>query len=426
MRRARCASLVALLTLLLTACWPMPGQGPDRRAHNADETALNADTVADMAPLWTAALDRGAASDVVFEDGQVFVHDLTGLHAIDAGTGESNWVASPGTGRFFAGAVIANGDDVLAAPGHFTAPDGWQLTRYAATTGTVAGTIEGDVLDGVRGPVVVSQQPVQFGEAVLWFLKVTDVDAGTSWVGLVNILDTFTTPVTVGTEHIYHIGEGPLTSDPAQDDFGFGLRAFGLTPPATNCGPAGTKSYACPVWATSLPGPEAGPVVLNADQSVAYVATTNGYLDAYSTETGALLWWGQLGGSGSGAPALANDQLYVPTREGNLVVFSTAGCAAPPCAPAWRAVGGPGMNQQPAVAGTGEASVVFTTSSTGELDAFLASPCPTCGTTPRTPLWTAQTGSQVDSAPVVAQGRLYVATNDGRVIAYGAPPQSTE
>lgn len=426
MRRTCRTSLAVGLGLLLTACWPMPGQGPDRRAHNADETTLNAESVVNLAPLWTATLDHGAASDVIFEGEQVFVHDLTGLRAIDAATGEVNWRANPGSGRFFAGAVIAAGDDVLAAPGHQTAPGGWQLTRYSKTTGAITGTVDGDILDGMRGQVVASQEPVRFGTATLWFLKIADLAAGLRWTGLTEAREAFPMPVTVGTQHIYHIGDGPLTPDPAQDAFGFGLRAFSMTPPTTNCGPAGTKSFACPMWATPLPGPAAGPAVLSADQSVAYVAMTNGFLDAYSTATGELLWWGELGGVGAAAPALANDQLFLPTRDGPLVVFSTAGCGTPPCTAAWTAVAGEGMNQQPAVAGTGDTSIVFTTSSNGELNAFLASPCPSCGSTPRAPLWTAQLSSQIDSAPVVAQGRLFVATHDGRVVAYGLPPQPTE
>lgn len=424
MRRTRRTALVAASGLLLAACWPMPGQGPDRRAHNANETTLTAQSVVNLRPLWTARLDHGAASDVIFEGDQVFVHDLTGLHAIDAGTGAVRWKASPGSGRFFAGAVIAAGDDVLAAPGHQTVPGGWQLTRYAKTTGTVTGTVAGDILDAARDQVVASQEPVRFGTATLWFLKVANVATGTQWTGLTEIRDAFPIPVTVGTQHVYHIGDGPLTPDPAQDTFGYGLRAFGMAQPATNCGPAGTKSFACPGWAIQLTGFAAGPPVLSADQSVAYVVTTNGFLDAYSTVTGELLWWGDLAGVGTDSPALANGQLFAPTRDGRLVVFSTAGCATSPCPVAWTALAGEGMNQQPAVAGTGDTAVVFTTSSTGELNAFLASPCPGCGTTPRAPLWTAQLASQIDSAPALAQGRLFVATADGRVVAYGLPAQS--
>jgi outer membrane protein assembly factor BamB len=62
--------------------------------------------------------------------------------------------------------------------------------------------------------------------------------------------------------------------------------------------------------------------------------------------------------------------------------------------------------------------VVFAGADDGTVRAFDAAGCgaPSCA-----PLWSDATGSATTGAPAVNQGRLYVGTADGRVVAYGLP-----
>lgn len=81
----------------------------------------------------------------------------------------------------------------------------------------------------------------------------------------------------------------------------------------------------------------------------------------------------------------------------------------------WTAATGSPIQVQPAVAG----GVVFTGSANGSLHAFAAAGC---GTASCDELWSADTGTAaITGAPAVSQGRLYVGTADGRVVAYGLP-----
>jgi outer membrane protein assembly factor BamB len=94
----------------------------------------------------------------------------------------------------------------------------------------------------------------------------------------------------------------------------------------------------------------------------------------------------------------------VPTSDGHLVVLDTAGTQV------WSASTA-GSPFQPAVAG----GVVFTASTTGNLRAFDATGC---GASTCDPLWSASTGSAITGAPAVSGGRLFIPTDDSRLISY--------
>jgi outer membrane protein assembly factor BamB len=109
-----------------TGCWPAPGQGPNRDAHNTQETTLTAANVADLAEIWTAPLDgpvyepvNNPSGELVTGHGGVYVNDRTTAYRFDAATGEREPSFRPGlAGTFFIAALgsdlIALGDDTIA------------------------------------------------------------------------------------------------------------------------------------------------------------------------------------------------------------------------------------------------------------------------------------------------------------------------
>jgi outer membrane protein assembly factor BamB len=67
--------------------------------------------------------------------------------------------------------------------------------------------------------------------------------------------------------------------------------------------------------------------------------------------------------------------------------------------------------------------VVLVGSSDGNLYAFDAAGTTDCSGTPTfcLPLWTGSTGGGVDSSPAIANGMVYVGSEDGKLYAFGLP-----
>jgi outer membrane protein assembly factor BamB len=82
------------------------------------------------------------------------------------------------------------------------------------------------------------------------------------------------------------------------------------------------------------------------------------------------------------------------------------------CSPLWTGTTGSGIFSSPAVAN----GVVYVGSDDGNLYAFPAS----CGTggADCSPLWTGTAGNNISSSPAVANGVVYVGSYDGSLYAY--------
>jgi outer membrane protein assembly factor BamB len=413
----RACAVVAMLAL--TGCWPVPGQGPDRDAHNPDETTITTDTVGGLVPLWSTSLDGAAASDPVISGGALFVHTLTRLYSLNATTGAVNWSNAPQAGRYYAGAAIASDDHVLVSDGHFVS--NWSARRHDKATGAVVNSVDASILDTMRGDRLALQQPAILGDTAFWFLRLADTAAGTAWSGLVEIQQSFPEPVTLGVDFVYHVGDGVLDTQPGGTETGFGIRAFPTGgPTAHDCGPPQAAVFACPAWVAPLTARPAGPPVIGGDGTLVFVATIDGRLQAFESATGVRLWSYNLAAGVIAAPAVADGHVFVGTTAGKLVALPEQ-CAAPPCAPSWTSEVGAPVNRQPAVAGTADTAVVFATSTTGELRAFAAAGC---GSAVCPPVWTADAGSGVNAAPAVSDGRLFISTAGGELVAYGLPAES--
>src|SRR5687767_12652806 len=89
---------IGLLVVLLPACWPTPGAGPDRRSHNPNERTLTPAVVGELTQAFRVPLTNGAGPPVVTSKG-LFVRTGLSIGAFDSGSGSPRWLASlPGEG----------------------------------------------------------------------------------------------------------------------------------------------------------------------------------------------------------------------------------------------------------------------------------------------------------------------------------------
>jgi outer membrane protein assembly factor BamB len=80
------------------------------------------------------------------------------------------------------------------------------------------------------------------------------------------------------------------------------------------------------------------------------------------------------------------------------------------------ATDGDAVTEQPAVAGPAGDAVVVVGTAGGSVHAF---PADGCGAATCAAAWSYAAGSAVTGAPAVSNGRLYVGTGDGRLLAFG-------
>ncbi len=417
-RGRRLAAGLGLVALAFgaTGCWPSPGQGPNRDAHNTQETTLTAANVASLDEIWAAPLDGPAfepvnnpSGEVVTGHGGVYVNDRGAAYRFDLATGERDWTfdlpAFPEGQLAEMGQVVVAEDDVLVGYGSvgdwFGEGSIWTTTRRDPATGTARSTLyTGGQPMAVRGDdALLAGNRCTEGIACTARYTVFDLVGGDATGGVVGINLSRYAPPTLGSNAVFstNIVLQPTPSSQVQAH------------PLTGINPG-------PLWVTSLGQMAAAMApVLSADESTLYVGTAGASagqghtlfaLDAY---TGAILWSVGVGGQVTAAPALAEGVLYVPTATG-LVAVDDEGTVL------WRAQPGTWISGQPAVAG----GVVYTGALDGTVRAFDADGCgsPTCST-----LWSATTDDPVISAPVVSDAQLYVvsATNNeaGHLVAFG-------
>jgi outer membrane protein assembly factor BamB len=420
----RSIAVVALASALLSGCWPVPGQNADRTSYNPSESHISVSTVGSLEEDWTAHVDIGAVGAPVLSVGRVHVTDGNALYAFDVSTGGRLWkttiVDSDPWYGFSMGATFVEGDQVAANAVFHVLGGGGITSMVDAATGELDRTIGTGGLQSVRSPKGAGIS-ITAGTDLPQWTSLVDVDLATG-ATTSSYLDfsALNAQVTVGRHAIYETGYGPvppygevvIENPPASwqtfQQKGQAIRSFGAG--ARSCLPEGTLPdpnlllfYNCGTWATPLDGVPTAPVI-GPGEAVLYVGTSAGTLYAVDAATGAVQWSTPVGAGVSAPPALANGQLYVPTSDGHLVVLDTAGTQV------WSASTA-GSPFQPAVAG----GVVFTASTTGNLRAFDATGC---GASTCDPLWSASTGSAITGAPAVSGGRLFIPTEDGRLISY--------
>jgi outer membrane protein assembly factor BamB len=418
MRRVvRCLGIVGLI-VVSAGCWPAPGQGPDRQAHNSLEAAITPATVDQLSVRWTASPDSGAVGDPIVSNAGVHFTAGESLYAINRSTGIRLWSKpNPDPGLpFDMGQAFADGSRLLVGSGFGNLGGHWTTEWIDAATGATLSTPAGGLVDGLRGSTVLLDS-YGFGTntPIAIFIGIADVDdPSAGWSGTIDVLSPgqgFASPMTLGTERAYQGGPGLMPQPGGNPTRANGVRAYPVATPGEPC-PTATF-LTCPMWSTPVDGSSATSPVLASDESTVYVGTGAGTLYALDAATGAVQWTAAVGAAVTDAPALAGGNLYVPTADGDLVVLAAGGCGAATCSPLWQAATGSSISVQPAVAG----GVVFTGSGDGTVAAFDAAGC---GAATCPSLWTSDVGSAVTGAPAVSAGRLYVGTA-GFLYAYGLP-----
>jgi outer membrane protein assembly factor BamB len=176
------------------------------------------------------------------------------------------------------------------------------------------------------------------------------------------------------------------------------------------------------------------PAVAN---GVVYIGSGDNKLYAFDATTGATLWTATTGDVVRSSPAVANGIVYVGGGDGKLYAFDAAGttnCSGTPktCSPLWTSVTlGYSLFSSPVVAngfayiGSPGPNIDLTN---GELYAFDALGTTNCSGTPKTcsPLWANGTGGYpVFSSPAVANGIVYVGSDDNKLWAFNASTGAT-
>jgi outer membrane protein assembly factor BamB len=176
------------------------------------------------------------------------------------------------------------------------------------------------------------------------------------------------------------------------------------------------------------------PAVAN---GVVYVGTRDNLMAAFDASgvtncsgtptTCSPLWTDLTGGNGSvyASPAVGNGIVYAGSADGNLYAYDANGvtnCSGSPktCNPLWT---GPTGSSFIEPAGLAVANgVVFFGAGNGKFYAFDANGVTNCSGTPKTcsSLWTASTGSYIESSPAVANGVVYIGSDDNKVYAFDA------
>lgn len=416
--------------LVVAGCfWPVPGQGPDRQAHNGRETAIGPGTVALLEPAWEARVDEGPVGDPVTSTRGVHVNDARSVYGFAVASGVRLWehgVTAPALrgqvffvgGRLHANAAVETYPEDLPGRLH-----GARFEVDPATGAVLAEPAWGRIA-GRRGRLQLAYTDAMDFRFDIWYRGISVVDtvtgtaspccrSGYQDISYTSGMDWAEAPFTLGRGAVLHAGQGVLADLPPDESGAPGGRANGVRAYAidddSRC--EANPIVACPTWATPLDGTTATAPVLSSDGATAYVGTDAGTVHAVDTATGAVRWSSPAGSAVTDAPALAHGALFVPTAGGDLVVLASDGCGTDICGPLWSTSVGSRITQQPAVAG----GVVFTGSADGSLHAFDARGC---GATTCTSLWSTSTGSEITGAPAVSQGRVFVGTADGRLVAY--------
>jgi outer membrane protein assembly factor BamB len=443
-------ALLVVLVLVAAGCdWTMFGYGPAHTRSNPTEKTIGVGNAGLLTTAWTGTTFGEVESSPAVANGVVYVGANDGsLYAFDAAgsrgcsgtpaTCAPLWTAA--TGGFvyssvFSSPAVANGvvyvgsnDNKLYA---FDAAgsrgcSGTPKTCAPLWTGTTGGTVESSpaVANGIVYVGSADHKLYAFDAAGSTGCSGTPKTCAPLWSG--------TTGGTVGSSPA--VANGVVYVGSFEDGK---LNAFDA---AGSTGCSGTPKTCTPLWTGATAGDvESSPAVAN---GIVYVGSTDGRLYAFGAagstgcsgapKTCAPLWTAipeESGGEILSSPAVANGIVYFGSTDHDLYAFDATGsngCSGTPktcTVPLWFADTGGSIFSSPSVAN----GVVYVGSGDGKLDAFDAAGSVGClGMFPSScaPLWSGITAGAIFSSPAVANGVLYVGSNDTSLLYAFKPPHS--
>jgi outer membrane protein assembly factor BamB len=386
------ATLLAASALATAGCWPQPGGNPANSNWNAIESELTIDTVATLAPVWTAEGDLDAvfgrhvlgmsAGGDSFSPGAGFVN----VTSLDAGTGAQNWSTDIAPGfiaeGLVTGSAVVVGDQVWAEWLAFAiGPRGGQGclgggSRLDLETGASVGSTNllADIMttgDLTAVEETTFLQDCTFGASS--GLRV--LSGGTAELVWENTALGSTQPVAADGRMI--------------DTLGTTVRSFA----AAGCGAPQCQ----PVWTADL-GVPLGGLVADGDRlyTVGGTDPSRELLGLDIATGGAIVWRAPLA-SLSGMAAFGGI-LYVSGGT-TLSAYDGAGCVST-CSPLWTAT----LPGQVFSNLAGAGGVVYAASEDGTVSAFDAAGC---GAATCVPVKQVSLGGRPTGRLIVASGHLY-------------------
>jgi outer membrane protein assembly factor BamB len=356
-----------------TGDWVVEGFDAARTSFNRFETTLSPENVGNLVKLWDAPVSGGFDQPVVW-NGKVYIGDNDhSMHALDAATGRTLWVGPQQAQFFNTSAAVGHG---LVFANAFAEP----VQAYDAETGEIAWT---NSFEGQVSPILQGRR--LFVADFLGALSALDAETGTEIWSV------------EATGTIQHNQQAALL-----DGRIFQMRTLGgLTAYDARTG--------AQLW--SKPDDSSGGGPAAARGTVFFRGGTDTSDDkwvvARDAATGDLIWQVPSAiGASSAAPAVAYGMVFIEFLDLFALDAETG-------AELWR-VSGVHSAKGPSVAN----GVVYVSNLDGEWDAFDARN--------GTLLWSVTIGSGcggvcTEARPVIANGRLYLASGGDKLVAYGLP-----
>ncbi len=357
--------LLCAASLLRADDWPMEGKTPSHAAVTTD-TPTPPFTLA-----WTFTAEGPITAAPVVKDGLLVVGAYDGVcYALDALTGAEVWRFHATRDLFFWApaalgkgvAVIGDGGGVIQGRDAKTGESLWKV----GTGGVISGgaTLNGDTayvgsMDGVLYALSIKTGRVRWRAGARWSLLAAPAVDADRGVCYAGAKD--------GRLYaLYTIDGTSLWTAKLSEEAGpvgapvvAGDRVLVSAHPGVLCCVKATTG--APLWSIATGAEEAGCAV--ADTAV--LAGTRDGLSAFALDTGALRWaFHDAAPAARGVPVVSGKYVFFAARNGAVYALESA---------------------------------------TGKL------------------AWKTTTGGPIDAGPVIANGRLYVTSTDGKVYCYHAP-----
>ena len=421
-RTAVLVTTVVLLSLALAACdWYQPGFNATNDGFSPTESAIGVGNVATLGVSWVHTTAGPSAPTLAVADGRVVTSDGASLSALDAGSGVTDWTVTPPDDT-----SVVNASDPCgggAVPGGATAPvvSGARVFGLTFTCQGGVGSPQSlpeasrvDLATGALTDTIGSPGGgPQFGGAIL---SQTVAPGGatytTGYVGAQIGPGSFGyVAYLAGGGTVFYSSLG--TSVIGRPAIANG-RAFVVSPTGLNA--VGLASAGAPLWTAGLSA--AVGQTPSVDGSHVYV-TDGATVRAFDQATGAPVWTAALPATGStDAPALAYGEVFVRTANGIVALDAATGATR------WSgSLGTLGTTAAGLGSPTVADGVVYVGSQDGKLLAFDAAGTSGCSGSPVvcTPLLSANIGGAPGaSRPVPANGSVYIGAHhaDGNEAVY--------